>query len=84
MKQRIMLRHAEDDFTALTIANAMMRVGAEVISITDAGGPPFAKDTGRFIVWAKVRDEAHLAEVDASIDMPNSPITVKTHSEETK
>ena len=78
MKQRIMLRHAEDDFTALTIANAMMRVGAEVISITDAGGPPFAKDTGRFIVWAKVRDEAHIAEVDASIDMPNNSGHLRT------
>lgn len=28
-----MLRHAEDDFTALTIANAMMRVNAEVVSV---------------------------------------------------
>ena len=72
---QIMLRHAEDDFTALTTANAMMRVGAEVVSITDAGGPPFAKDTGRFVVWAKVRDEAHIAEVDASIDSPNNRIT---------
>ena len=69
---QIMLRHAEDDFIALVIANAMMRVGAEVVSITDAGGPPFAKDIGRFIGWAKVRDEAHIAEVDASIDSPNA------------
>lgn len=69
---QIMLRHAEDDFTALTIANAMMRVGAEVVSITDAGGPPFAKDIGRFRVWAKVRDEAHISEVDASIDSLNA------------
>ena len=69
---QIMLRHAEDDFAALTIANAMMRVGAEVVSITDAGGPPFSKDTGRFIVWANVRDDAHIAEVDASIYSPNT------------
>lgn len=69
---QIMLRHAEDDFTALAIANAMMRVNAEVVSITDAGGQPFAKAIGRFIVWAKVRDEAHIAEVDASIDSPNT------------
>ena len=74
MTVQIMLRHAEDDFTALTIANAMMGVGAEVVSVTDAGGRPFAKDTGRFIVWAKVRDEAHIADVDASIDRPNSAI----------
>ena len=69
---QIMLRHAEDDFAALTIANAMMRVGAEVVSITDAGGPPFSRDTGRFIVWANVRDDAHIAEVDASINSPNA------------
>jgi DNA-binding MurR/RpiR family transcriptional regulator len=66
-----MIRHAEDDYTALTVANAMLRVGAEVISITDASGPPFASSIGRFIVWAKVRDKAHVAEVDASIDSSN-------------
>ena len=70
---QIMLRHAKDDFTALTIANAMMRVGAEVVSITDAGGRPFAKDVGRFIVWGKIRDNAHIDEVDASINGSNVP-----------
>lgn len=65
---QIMLRHAKDDFTALSVANGMEQAGAEVISITDAGGPPFSKNCGRFILWARVQDEANISEVDKCID----------------
>ena len=64
---QIMIRHADDDFVALTTANGMIKAGADVFSVTDAGGVPFAKNIGRFIVWAKVNDEAHIAKVDESI-----------------
>lgn len=62
-----MLRHCNDDFEALLTATGMMKAGAKVICITDAGGAPYAKSPGRFIVWAEVRDNAHCDEVDEAI-----------------
>jgi len=43
-----MLRHAEDDFSALRIANAMESVNVKVVSITDAGDKPFSNKSIRF------------------------------------
>lgn len=63
---KIMLRHAQDDFDALMTANAMVCAEADVFSITD-GGADVAYPCGRFVVWAKVRDDAHCGEVDAEI-----------------
>lgn len=77
MKQ-IMLRHASDDFTALLTANGMAKAGAEVFSITNNGpaqpnsmAAPHVTDHIRpqkFIVWARVRDDAHIAECDEAIE----------------
>lgn len=64
---QLMLRHCENDFKALETGNAMMRAGAQVLSVTDAGGAPFASKLGRFIVWAFVQDDAHCDRVDAEI-----------------
>lgn len=77
MKQ-IMLRHAEDDFTAMLIASGMTKAGAEVFSITNNGPasprgmvPRPIEDFQRpqkFIVWAHVRDDAHCDECDKEIE----------------
>jgi hypothetical protein len=77
MKQ-IMLRHASDDFTALLTANGMAKAGAEVFSITNNGPAqpnavvaPHVTDHIRphkFIVWARVRDNAHINECDKAIE----------------
>jgi hypothetical protein len=76
MKQ-IMLRHAKDDFTALLTASGMSAAGAEVFSITNNGPAvpnamvaPHVTDHIRpqkFIVWARVRYDAHCDECDKEI-----------------
>lgn len=76
--KHIMLRHAEDDFSALLVARGMAKAGAEVFSITN-NGPAWPQGMGlvvavedyirrqKFIVWARVRDEAHITECDEAI-----------------
>ena len=74
----IMLRHAESDFSALLIASGMTKAGAEVFSVTNNGpARPNAFATvhmedhikpQKFIVWARVRDNAHIGECDAAIE----------------
>lgn len=75
--KQIMLRHAEDDFSALLIASGMTAAGAEVFSITNNGPAqpnamfaPHVTDHIRpqkFIVWARVLDAAHMDECDKAI-----------------
>ncbi len=73
----IMLRHASDDFIALLTANGIANAGGEVFSVTNNG---HAQPTGfaqperadyerpqKFIVWARVRDKAHMDECDKEI-----------------
>ncbi len=75
--KKIMLRHANDDFFALLTADAMTEGGGEVFSITNNGPArphafsQFREDHERpqkFIVWARVRDAAHMSEIDALIE----------------
>jgi hypothetical protein len=71
---QIMLRHAEDDFAALLIANAMENVGAEVFSVVSNGtykpiGFGSSVEKVQFIVWAKVKDDEHIARVDTAIEL---------------
>lgn len=73
-----MLRHADDDFTALLVASGMSKAGADVFSITNNGPAqpnafvaPNMTDHIRpqkFIVWAKVRDDDHIAQCDKAIE----------------
>ncbi len=76
MKQ-ILLRHANDDYTAMLIASGMTKAGADVFSITN-NGPAHPRDLGariledhnrpqKFIVWARVRDGSHIDECDKAI-----------------
>ena len=74
-----MLRHAEDDFDALLTASGMTQAGGEVFSITSngparpKGGFGFAPQMEdyhrpqKFIVWARVRDNAHIDDCDKAI-----------------
>lgn len=74
---KIMLRHASDDFAALLTANGIVNAGGEVFSVTNNGpsvpnsfASPNVTDCVRphkFIVWARVRDEAHMDECDKQI-----------------
>jgi hypothetical protein len=67
----IMSRHAEDDFEAFRVAKAMDSVGADVFSIVYNGSAkyPTAIDPhSRYIVFAKVKNETHIATVDNAID----------------
>jgi len=79
MKQ-MMVRGAKDDFDALLTADGMLKAGANVISITDAGEPerprpsefPYCGPTStprRFLVWATVEGgEEQINAVDDAID----------------
>ena len=67
----IMVRGTANSAGACRIANAMEAAGAEVFSVTDSGRKMdylgfIAID--RFLIWARVRDEAHMTEVDRAID----------------
>src|SRR5262245_12705905 len=75
--KRILLRHAENDYGALLVAAGMTAAGAEVFSITNNGPArpqAFAMPVEdhirpqKFIAWARVRDDAHIAECDEAID----------------
>ncbi len=66
-----MMRNANDDFEAFLIAQAMESVGADVFSITFNG--QHQRDgalvpSSRFVVFAKVRDKAHIEKADDAID----------------
>lgn len=77
MKQ-IMLRHASNDFQALLTANGIANAGGEVFCVSNNGPAtptafalPNIPDYHRpqkFIVWARVRDNAHIAECDREIE----------------
>lgn len=67
----IMMRYAEDDFTALKIAEAMENAGATVITLTSHGEAQYPAALAphvRYIVWARVRDDAHIAAIDRAIE----------------
>ena len=70
----IILRSTHSDYKALQIANAIEKAGARVICVTDGGprderSPLFGQpDPCRFVVWARVEDEAQIAEVDKAIE----------------
>ncbi len=62
-----MMRHAIDDFDAMLVAQGMEKAGADVFSITYDGHHRLSGgliDTAKFIVWAKVKNEAELDLVD--------------------
>lgn len=67
----IMMRPAEDDFAALKTADAMEKAGATVITVTPNGQaqyPTALAPHTRYIVWARVTGDAHIAEVDVAIE----------------
>lgn len=67
----LMKRNAEDDFYALLMCDAMERAGATVVAITPNGTDKYSGAIDphvRFIVWARVRDDAHIKAVDREID----------------
>lgn len=66
----VMMRSAEDDFAALKTADAMEAAGATVITLTPNGQAQYPTALAphvRYIVWARVRDDAHIAAVDKAI-----------------
>lgn len=89
---QILLRHAEDDFAALLTASAMTKAGAEVFSITN-NGPARPVGFGsitphedhlrpqKFIVWARVRDEARQVRDCAMLGESCQTIKPLTRSE---
>lgn len=67
----IMQRHANNDFDALIIADAMESVGANVFSITNNGMRKNAltsTEYSTFIVWAKTQGEDMIKLADEAID----------------
>lgn len=68
---RILLRHAENDFEALLIANAMEKAGAKIFNITSNGERKSlfaAEPHTRFIVWAKCDERFSTSEMDRIIE----------------
>ena len=68
--KHILLRHAEDDFRALIIAQGMERAGAEVFSVSYNGQsePNIMGFThGRFIVWGRYEDPVTCDLIDSAI-----------------
>lgn len=66
-----MVREAEDSLVAMLTANGMEAAGANVISITYNGQHQHygaMAPHSRFIVFAKVRDEAHIRKIDRAIE----------------
>lgn len=66
-----MMRSCEDDFVALKTIDAMESVGATVVSITVRGQETYSGALAphlQYIVWARVRDDAHIDEIDAAIE----------------
>jgi hypothetical protein len=69
--KHILIRHAEDDFHAMVIAQGMTNAGAEVISVafngTRKGGFNGSIDISRFIVFGRFEDPLTCDEIDAGI-----------------
>lgn len=68
---RIILRHANTDFDALTIAQGMENAGACVISVSQNGmtqPEDGMAPTVKFIVWAKYEDPLTTGEIDDAIN----------------
>lgn len=59
----IMRQDFSDDLSALLAAKAMTKLGAEVFAITWSPNP-----RSSYIVWARVRDNAHIDEIDTAIE----------------
>jgi hypothetical protein len=59
----VMVRHVHDDFAALTMCEAMARMGVEPFSVTDGGATESAL---RFRVWGRIteRDCTPLETID--------------------
>lgn len=69
---KTMVRRAANDFEAMQTSDAMLRAGADVFSVTYNGmhQPHGAMEpSARFLVWAKVVDDAHIGRVDAEIEI---------------
>ena len=67
----IMVRNADNDFTALLTADAMEATGATVFSITYMGERTYdgaLTPHPYFSVWARVKSDEHIALVDKAID----------------
>lgn len=67
---RIMLRHAEDDFAALNMANAMEGAGATVFAVAYNGQATHHGATlphSQYIVWAKVETDEQIEAIDKAI-----------------
>lgn len=70
MGAKIMVRHADNDFEALRIAQGMENAGAAVFSIAHDGmHQPYGAmaPSSRFVVWAKVPSDLLIDAVDAAI-----------------
>lgn len=66
-----MKRDAEDEISALRIADAMESVGATVVAITTNGEatyPGAMASHQRFIVWARINDSEHADRVDGALE----------------
>jgi hypothetical protein len=66
-----MSRTAEDDLRALLTAEAVEKGGGTIISITFDGRAKYqtALDNhSRFIIWARVKDKAHINKIDNLIE----------------
>lgn len=69
--KRFMMRSARDDFEAFLIAGAMESAGASVFSVTYDGQHTQSgalQPCSKFLVWCKVKDDAHIRRIDKAID----------------
>lgn len=67
----LMVRSARNDFEALLTGEAMESVGAVVISISYDGEHKLVgalESSSRFVVWARVADNAMIDKVDLAIE----------------
>ncbi len=77
----IMVRHAEDDFYAQQIADAMESAGAIVVSIAYNGQRRHfgaLEDHSRYIVFARVSDVSQCDVVDAAISKSYDALVKQT------
>lgn len=76
----MMMRWAQDEMHAMDIANAVLKCGGRVVSIAFNGQETHygaLAPHSRFIVFAEVRDKAHMDEIDAAAgpEDPAAPAT---------
>lgn len=67
----IMVRTARDSFVALQTADAMEAAGAPVVALTTYKSRESITSfpgTLSYMVWARVRDDAHIRLVDIAIE----------------